>query len=327
MKVTKEKFTPEQVRQLPTAQRLTWLRHIRVSHRYWDEVMEKIVICHNLQTLSADPPGLMVVGPAGMGKTSLLKSYANCYPPVIGKEGNLFPIVFATIPSPSRSDAVRDLPKAILYALNDPFADRGTSLTMTRRLIGFFRDCETKLLILDEVQHLYDRDNNKILYNASNWLKTFIKETGVATILVGLSGDTEQVVNINPQLARLFGDPQLLPPFEWDKEFLSLLTDIEGLLPLREVSDLAQPNLAQRCYVACDGIISYLMTLLRGATYEALQSQQESLNLSLLKNSFDVFSGGKRRGIANPFVGEVPIPDPQRRLHLLESRKVLTNKQ
>jgi len=42
------------------------------------------------------------------------------------------------------------------------------------------------LLILDEVQHFRDRDSRRVLENARNWLKTLIKETGVACVLVGL---------------------------------------------------------------------------------------------------------------------------------------------
>jgi len=61
-------------------------------------------------------------------------------------------------------------------------------------------DCQVELLILDEVQHFRDRDSRRVLENASNWLKTLIKETGVACVLVGLQGEAEEVVRLNPQL-------------------------------------------------------------------------------------------------------------------------------
>jgi hypothetical protein len=206
--------------------------------------------------------------------------------------------------------------------MGDPFADKGSGVTMTNRLVGLFKDCGTKLLILDELQHLYDRDNNKLLYNASNWLKTFIKETEVATILVGLFGEAEQVVNINPQLSRLFGDPQMMTPFEWDDEFRSLLFDIEHLLPLKEPSHLDSDDLAPRCYVACDGLISYLMALVRGAAYLALTQGREHLDIFLLESAFTEFLSSERRGLTNPFVGDPPTPDPSRRQALLKPRNL-----
>lgn len=313
-------LTPEEVRQLPSSERLPWVRRLRVGHQCWNEMMSKIERCHQLRSIAPEPLGLLLVGPSGVGKTSLVKSYQNKYPKVLSESGTHLPVVYATVPSPSRSDAVRDLPKSILYAIDDPFADKGSGVTMTRRLVGLFKDCGTQVLILDELQHLYDRDNNKLLYNASNWLKTFIKETEVVTILVGLFGEAEQVVNINPQLSRLFGDPKILTPFEWNEEFRSLLFDIEQLLPLKEPSHLDSDELAPRCYVACDGLIGYLMTLIRGAAYLALTGGREHLDVSLLEMAFTEFLSSSRRGLTNPFRGSPPLPDPKRREALLKPR-------
>jgi len=314
------RLTPEEIRLLPSSERLLWVRRLRVGHQRWNDMMNKVERCHQFQSIAPEPVGLLLVGPSGVGKTSLVKSYQKKYPKLSSESGTQLPVVYATVPSPSRSDAVRDLPKSILYAMGDPFADKGSGVTMTNRLIGLFKDCGTKLLIWDELKHLYDRENNKLLYNASNWLKTFIKDTEVATVLVGLLGEAEQVVNINPQLSRLFGDPQMMTPFEWDDEFRSLLFDIEQLLPLRELSHLDSDELALRCYVSCDGLISYLMTLIRGAAYLALTQGREHLDRCLLETAFTEFVSSERRGLTNPFVGDLPTPDPSRRQALLKPR-------
>ena len=158
---------------------------------------------------------------------------------------------------------------ALLDALGDPGATKGSIGARERRLIGYFKErCRVELLILDELQHFVDRDNQKILLNASNWLKTFIKETKVSCLLIGLQDDAEEVVNSNPQLARLFGDPYVLSPFEWDetkpdatkevfREFPA--AEIEKMLPLKEPSHLAQYEIALRCFAASGGIMSYHM--------------------------------------------------------------------
>ncbi len=87
------------------------------------------------------------------------------------------PVLHATIPTAA---TVKDLSEELLSALGDPRASLGTTGQKTRRLSGFLRDCGTRLLILDETQHFVDRGNRRVLLNASNWLKTLVKETGVA---------------------------------------------------------------------------------------------------------------------------------------------------
>jgi hypothetical protein len=141
-----------------------------------------------------------------------------------------------------------------------------------------------------------------------------VKETKVACVLVGLEGEAEQVVDANLQLARLFGDPYILAPFTWDEgcpetiqEFRTFLSQLERLLPLNEPSHLADRETSWRCFVACEGIIGYLMALIRRATYLALTQGRERLDHVLLAQAFTQRLAGARRGIPNPFIGDLPV--------------------
>jgi len=176
---------------------------------------------------------------------------------VLTEGGVTHPVVRATIPTPA---TIKALAIALLAALGDPRAASGTVGSMTYRLTHYFRDCQVELLILDELQHFRDRDNRRVLENASNWLKTLIKETGVACVLVGLQGEAEEVVRLNPQLARLFGAPHVLLPFAWEerkpetvREFMAFLALVEGALPLAERPDLAGIGMARRLHAASGG--------------------------------------------------------------------------
>jgi len=183
---------------------------------------------------------------------------------------------------------IKALATTLLAALGDPRATSGTVGSLTYRLTHFIQDCGVELLILDELQHFRDRDNRKVLENASNWLKTLIKETGVACVLVGLQGEAEEVVQLNAQLARLFGAPHVLAPFAWDErrsetihEFLAFLTLLEGALPLAERPELATPGMAARLHAASGGIMAYLMELIRRATYLALAQERPTVDSPL----------------------------------------------
>ncbi len=224
---------------------------------------------------------------------------------MLTESGVTHPVVTATIPSPA---TIKSLAMVLLAALGDPRATSGTVGSMTYRLTHYFRDCQVELLILDELQHFRDRDSRRVLENASNWLKTLIKETGVACVLVGLQGEAEEVVGLNPQLARLFGAPHVLLPFVWDerrpetvREFVSFLALVERALPLAERPALAEMGMARRLHGASGGVMAYLMELVRGATYLALAEGRATLDGEVLGRAFAQRLASVRRGTANPF--------------------------
>jgi len=278
---------------------------IRVAYPRWQRIVEEIGRCQEWGPLAAEPPCLLLVGPTGAGKSTLVGTYAQEHPAVLTEEGVTYPVVRATIPSPA---TIKALAIALLAALGDPRAASGTVGAMTYRLTHYFRDCKVELLILDELQHFRDRDNRRVLKNASNWLKTLIKETGVACVLVGLQGEAEEVVRLNPQLARLFGAPHALLPFAWEerrpetvREFVAFLTLLEGALPLAERPDLSELGMARRLHTASGGVMAYLMELLRGATYLALTEGRVTLDRDVLGRAFEQRLASLRRGTANPF--------------------------
>jgi len=285
--------------------RLSRLLSIRITYPRWQRIIDEIGRCHEMYGIAAEPQCLLLVGPTGAGKSTLVASYAQRFAPLVSETGIGRRVVRATIPTPA---TIKSLAMTLLAALGDPRATQGTVGSMTYRLIHFFHDCGVELVILDELQHFRDRDSHTVLENASNWLKTLIKETGVSCVLVGLQGEAEEVVRLNRQLARLFGDPQVLRSFAWDEddpetvqEFRTFLGLLEGVLPLGESSGLAEYVTAQQLYVASEGIVAYLMELVRRATYLAVLRGQDHLDRALLAAAFTQRLAGVRRGIANPF--------------------------
>jgi len=232
-------LTHEDICQLPHLERIPYVEHMRVRYPLWEQIYTKLHRCHQRKAIAAEPQCMFLVGPTGAGKTTLAASYALKYPAIFTETVTLRPVVMATTPSPAN---VNNLIMVLLEALGDPGATKGTIGARGRRLVRYFKEsCTVELLILDELQHFVDRDNQRILHNASNWLKTFVKETKVSCLFIGLQDDAEEVVNSNPQLARLFGDPYVLAPFEWDETkadktrevFRDFLREIEKLLPLK----------------------------------------------------------------------------------------------
>lgn len=307
-----KKLTHEEICQLPHLERVSYVEHMRVRYPLWETLYTKLQRCHQRKTIAAEPQCMLLVGPTGAGKTTLAASYAQKYPAIFTDTVTLRPVVMATTPSTAN---VHNLIMVLLEALGDPGATQGSIGAKERRLVRFFKEvCAVELLILDELQHFVDRENQRILANASNWLKNFVKETKVSCLFIGLQDDAEEVVDSNPQLARLFGDPYVLAPFEWDEArtdttkevFRDFLREIEKLLPLKEPSHLDQYDTALRCFAASGGIVSYQMKLIRAATTLALERRRERLDQDLLSEAFKEELAPKRRGIPDPFTGKLP---------------------
>ncbi len=68
-------LTPEEIRLLPSSERLLWVRRLRVGHQRWNDMTNKVERCHQVQSIAPEPVGLLLVGPSGVGKTSLVNLF------------------------------------------------------------------------------------------------------------------------------------------------------------------------------------------------------------------------------------------------------------
>ena len=97
-------------------------------------------------------------------------------------------------------------------------------------------------------------------------------------------------------------------PFLWQEdggsEFRTFLHLLESNLPLAEASNLALFDTAIRLYYASDGIIAYVMKLIRYGSYLALKQNQSKLNLHLLALAFDKSVRADKPEKINPFISD-----------------------
>jgi type II secretory pathway predicted ATPase ExeA len=306
-------LTRAQIMVLPGRERIPYVKALRVFPAWWNPTLEAIKECHEENDGESEPQCMIVTGPTGAGKSTLVKSYRDRYPQEeveVEEDGEIFNIqrvVYVSTPSPAR---ITELAGRILESMGDPLAWHRDTLGERRaRIKELFGKCGVEMLIVDELQHFINRDGKrKVLLTVTDWFKDLIKETGVACVFVGLP-EAEEVLKANPQLARLFGDPYTIAPFEWDEkrpatilEFRTLLHDIEAMLPLKEASYLSATELAYNCYQACGGVFGLLMKLIRSAAIQALKTGKEQLDYPLLAWAFNKKLAGERRGVANPFV-------------------------
>lgn len=288
--------------ELPVNERKELIERIHITFPRFGKVLDKIAYCHAHSKIAAEPECILITGMQGAGKTTLCKAYARRYPRVQTREGKVIPVLATSVPSITTK---KSLPTRLLYALGDGSAAKGTSVTQTLRIIKMVKDCGVEMIILDEFQHFIDSDSNVVLINISNWLKDLINETEKPVVLVGMP-HSEVVLAANPQLERRFSMRESLEPFGWrtpakQSEFKLFLQHLDRRLPLTKRSNLANHEVAFRIYCATDGLIGYVMKLVRRASILAVERGAERVGMELLAESYDERLASRKPRQVNPF--------------------------
>lgn len=297
--MSKNKKNPAE---LSDYERKELIERVHITFPRFSRVLEKISYCHEHSKIAAEPECLLITGVQGAGKTTLCKVYARRHPRMQTREGRIIPVLSTFVPSITTK---KSLPTRLLQALGDGAAERGTSVTQTLRIIKLVRDCGVEIIILDEFQHFIDSDSNAVLVNISDWLKDLINETGKPVALVGMP-HSQVVLAANPQLERRFSMRESLEPFGWgapakEREFKLLLQHLDRSLPLVKRSNFADHEVAFRIYCATDGLIGYVMKLVRRAAILAVERREERVSVELLAESYEERLASRKPRRVNPF--------------------------
>lgn len=288
------------------------IEHVLITYPVWESVTKEISDRHERGKYSCEPQCIAIVGPTGAGKTTLINHYIKKYPAI--QTPNTF-IRKATLATFFQPPTEKNVAQAFLEGYEDPRSTEGSIGNMTKRIKGFNTDCQTEIHFIDELQEVYNRDKQKIMQNVTNWLKFIIKDLKGTFVLCGLEGQVEQIININPQLARLFGPPIILSPFAWDKKdlttkatFIKFLNLVENQLPFPKKSDLTSEGMAWRLFASSRGRVGFLMSIIRESTHLSIEKNQDCLSLDYLAKGFEKRNIGRILGIDNPFIGDGPPP-------------------
>lgn len=293
------------LKSLPKKEKLGGVQTLLVAYPRFNELLEGIEGCHEFSKSTKDPECIFIDGDTGAGKSTLSREYVKRYPPTEEDDGTKIqvkmPVLLTTIPIPA---TIKNMVTEMLNDIGDPLAGKGTTQDRTNRLRDFLKDCGVELIIIDELQHF--KSNGKVLEDVSDWLKNLLGKTEIPMVLIGLP-EAKDVLNKNPQLSRRFANRQTLEPFKFKTaeqidEFRKFLYTIDMRLPLEKRSNLASYDMASRFYYASDGVVAYIMKLVRYGTKTALERKEESLSLEILADAFDLHVKHDKPEKGNPFM-------------------------
>jgi len=263
---------------LSDAERISRIRSARwIGYTRAKQILEKL---ENLLTYPKKHrmPNLLIVGETNNGKTMTVNRFQTLHPPSEEPEGIVLPVL--VVQAPPTPDEVRFY-NTILETLVAPYKPRDRIDTKQFQAIRILTRIQTRMLIIDEIQHIIAGNLNK-QRNFLNSIKYIGNELQIPIVGVGTQ-EAFNAVQTDRQLANRF-EPALLPKWQMGKEYLKLLASFERMLPLRKPSNLIGNTLALKLLSMSGGIIGELSEILSRAAVKAIETGGECITAKLLES-------------------------------------------
>ena len=254
---------------------------ILVPHTAFTLAAAKIDQCFLAADGANEPICIAVIGESRTGKSRVQEYVQSLHSIVRLEDGLVVPVFRVVTPS---LPTIKNLVETMLEALGDPKFDKGTEAAKTRRLIKLLKKVRTRMVVLDEFQHFYDKGSHKVWYAVANWLKSLIDQTKVALLVAGLPS-CRAVIEQNEQLRGRFMAPVNMPRFDWQDaasraEFIAILSAFHEVLSQHfDLPVLDTEEMAFRMYCATGGLIGYLTKVLRHTVWNAVDAGTRSITL------------------------------------------------
>lgn len=269
-----------------------WIRRVNqmdavvVAHDALRVSIEGIKECVAWSETAREPMGALLTGEGGVGKTTVCRAILRTYHSYESVEPDrivrVVPAYFASIPAPS---TIKTTSTSLLRGLGDPAPNRGSAMTATMRLVTLLKRCKTKLILLDEFQHLLLKGQQRTEKHVCEWIKALVNDSGVMICLIGVP-DCEDLIKNDEQLGRRFamrfrltrlsvGDINSPGPLMTFLRVLSSrckdLVSLESFLEFDSFSDVL------RVHIATYGNPGQIVLLFKHAMLNALSCDREDV--------------------------------------------------
>ena len=302
---------PRQWRTMTDYERYSHLDCLQIAHPRLKALIREVDSCASFtpQVHPGTPQCLAILGETGVGKTTFIQSWiqtATQRLSLSSTEVPVIPYVYFALPSPASSKGIL---ASCLSALGDPHPAQGEEWVMMERLVRASRASSVRLLIVDEFQHLLNRETQRVRHACVELLEHIIKQTKIPAVFVGSQWETEAILRASTHLEQLVGAPRILRPFEWDRnrpetllEFRALMRAIDHHLPF-DPSGLEEEEMAYGFFLSSDGILGWIMKLITYAAREAIAMQAATLSRSLFAAAYEACIAHTTMGVGkmNPF--------------------------
>lgn len=265
---------------------------------------ESIEKCRKRSKQSGKFSGMSLIGPGGVGKSTVLEAYEAAYPPRKVADGTVIPVVRAKV---SSSNSPVEMLREIIGAFGDIYLAgiKGGVGPHARRLTTVMKKARTEVLLLDECQNFMSFSNKNAVRSAASSLKNLMTDLNITLVVAGteealglVRGDS-QLPSRMPLVVRL--RPFNIETAEGLNEFRGLLAALESAIYLPQTSRLHEMEISQRIFYACDGNFRILTGLLHTAVNVAVREGFNRIDRTVLRMAFVEFFSLDTKDASNPF--------------------------
>lgn len=221
---------------------------------------------------------MLIVGDSNNGKTKVIERFKELHGQGFVSEDSesIRPVI--VVESPPSADE-KGLYVSILSQFWSPYKKNGTVTELRYDAISRLRLCKAEILIVDEIHSLLVGPAAK-LRMVMNTIKMLCNELRIPIVGVG-TRDAVRVLHSDPQHASRF-DVYALPLWKLDPEFQTLLAGFESVLPLKQPSHLASPEMATLLHDICEGNLGDLHRLLIECSKVAIETGKECITREIV---------------------------------------------
>jgi type II secretory pathway predicted ATPase ExeA len=247
----------------------------RTQHHRFKHAVNEIRKTHEMS--GVEGRGMLLMGVAGLGKSSILASYYKHH--LAGRkdlespERSKEPIIFVSVPA---EPTLKTLIQEILLASSYEGSIKGTVGELKQKLDELIRARGVELLIFDEFQHFLREQAKSNTRGVVNHIKLMMDKHKLAVIMAGVPAGYRSIARYEEPHQRFAQRETRLEPFQIDSEedlkaFGSYLNACTGFLKRQEVKvvPLASKEMIVRVYVATKGIPRLIARLIEMALDEA----------------------------------------------------------
>lgn len=267
-------------------EKLDYVDKLNIFYPKMTDILKRIQKCQESPNHSKQPECLSLIGPRRAGKSTIIEYHQRAYPDIVQSEETTKPVLVSKVPCPAH---IGSLVVRLLRDIGDPFFQKKDSIgRSTERLYKLLQYCKVELIVLDEVQHLVDRNRQILIQESADWFKDLIENTRIPVVFVGLP-DSRKIFYENEQLGGRVLNRFEVGAFEFDDQtFRTILFLMDQSLPFKNSSGLANIDMCHRIHLATGGLLGFLKPLIKEATSIALENQLELLTMPILSAAYEL---------------------------------------